>query len=161
MGTIRLAGIALMLLMTCATGDAATITVTSIQTVRIGDAHVIPNGVVTAPKVLVFHPAAYTATAAAQRVEGLVTVEAAVDTDGRVSVLRIINGLGFGLDESAIAALQTWRFSPADRNSVPVPVIARIDVEFRQLLQQEIHNRLDELTQKVQQKQRRVDERSR
>ena len=53
-----------------------------------------------------------------------------VEADGNFKVLQIVKGLGYGLDESALAALQQWRFAPALINGLPVSVIANVDVAF-------------------------------
>jgi len=47
-----------------------------------------------------------------------------------MKVVRIVKTIGFGLDESALAALQSWRFSPAKLNGAPVDAIAQIDIDF-------------------------------
>lgn len=64
-------------------------------------------------------------------IAGTVTVKAELDIDGNFRVLEIVDGLGYGLDEAALAALQTWTFRPACRSGRRVPVVASIDVEFR------------------------------
>jgi TonB family protein len=114
----------------CAIAQAATVTVPSTQITRIGDISTIPNGVVSPPKVLTFTRPTYTQAALRERVEGTVTLEAAFDSQGHFTILKVLSGLGFGLDDNAIASLKTWQFAAADRNGVPVPVVARIDVEF-------------------------------
>ncbi len=38
-----------------------------------------------------------------------------------------------GLDEKAIEAVRQWRFKPGTRGGQPVPVHARVDVNFRLL----------------------------
>jgi TonB family protein len=45
-------------------------------------------------------------------------------------VLRTVKRVGFGLEENALAALHSWRFSPAKRNGEPVNAIAQIDIDF-------------------------------
>ena len=65
-----------------------------------------------------------------RRIEGVVTLEARVDVNGNVDILRVVNSLGFGLDENAIAAVNAWKFTPARRNGVPVEAISQIDVQF-------------------------------
>jgi protein TonB len=89
----------------------------------------------------------YTSEARAQRIEGIVTVEAAFDIDGNFTVLRVVNGLGYGLDESALASLRTWRFAPADRNASRVPVVARIEVPFR--LVDDAHANIKRMTEQL------------
>ena len=46
-------------------------------------------------------------------------------------VLKVVKGLGYGLDEAALKALQGLRFAPALRNGLPVTAIAEIEVTFR------------------------------
>src|SRR6185295_10042182 len=63
-------------------------------------------------------------------IEGLVTVGARVEPDGRVSTARVLRGLGAGLDENAIVALRQWRFRPGARAGAPVGMDAEFDIEF-------------------------------
>jgi TonB family protein len=91
---------------------------------------VIPNGGMTPPAPLQTTRPAYSRQAWERKIEGVVTVLAEFDADGNAKVLRIVKGLGFGLDENAIAAVQQWRFAPAYRNGRRVSVIANIDVVF-------------------------------
>lgn len=58
-------------------------------------------------------------------------MEAAFDTEGNFTVLRIVKGLGYGLDDNALAALRNRRFAPAYRNGSRVTVISQIDVAFK------------------------------
>jgi TonB family protein len=101
------------------------------QYVRIIDADkVAPNGGMAPPTVLTSTPAAYTGDALAHRIEGTVTIEAFMGEDGQIIRMRVLKGLGFGLDENAVASVQTWTFSPATRSGAPVSVGAQIDVPF-------------------------------
>jgi len=59
-----------------------------------------------------------------------VTIQTEFDIEGRFKVLRIVKSLGHGLDESALAALKDWRFTPAYRSGQRVSVITFIDVKF-------------------------------
>jgi protein TonB len=45
--------------------------------------------------------------------------------------VRLVRGLGAGLDQRAIDAVRQWRFSPARRFGTPVDVLVQIAVEFR------------------------------
>jgi TonB family protein len=105
----------------------------STQIVRIGDVETIPNGIVTPPRILNFAYPAYTYDAYRRRIEGNVTVEVSFRADGRFDVLRVVKGLGYGLDAKAVEVLHDWQFLPATQNGVPVSVIARIDVDFNLL----------------------------
>jgi TonB family protein len=101
------------------------------QTVRIGNVSTVPNGITTAPQLLRYVAPEYTDEARKRGIEGIVTVEVEFDINGAGSVLRVIQGLDYGLTENAIVALRNWTFAPADRNGSPVAVIARVDIQFR------------------------------
>jgi TonB family protein len=68
----------------------------------------------------------YSDEARRRMVEGIVTIDARVDSSGRPRDLRIVRGLGFGLDENALLAVRNWQFVPGTRPDA----IARVDVEF-------------------------------
>ena len=66
------------------------------------------------------------------RVEGIVLIQAVIRKDGSVDSFRVLRGLGYGLDESAINTIATkWRFRPGAMHGVPVDVQANIEVTFR------------------------------
>jgi TonB family protein len=74
----------------------------------------------------------YTEDARRAKVEGLVVIQAIVRKDGSVDSFRVLRGLGYGLDESAIHTIANkWRFQPGTINGVPVDVQANIEVSFR------------------------------
>jgi periplasmic protein TonB len=64
-------------------------------------------------------------------VEGHVVVEFTVNKNGHVVNPRIIEGLGFGCDESAIQAVQKFRFRPALKEGQRVSVDLRETVYFK------------------------------
>ena len=72
----------------------------------------------------------YTNEARAARIEGAVALECLIRTDGSVSIKRTLRGLGYGLDESARAAIEQWRFSPKTENGKAVDVTLVIEVNF-------------------------------
>jgi protein TonB len=51
--------------------------------------------------------------------------------DGTPSDLRVVQPLGFGLDEKALEAVSKWRFAPALVNGQPAKVRAVVKVPFR------------------------------
>jgi hypothetical protein len=46
-------------------------------------------------------------------------------------VVRVVRGLGYGLDESASRAVSGIRFRPARSRSGPVDVRSMVHIEFR------------------------------
>jgi len=73
----------------------------------------------------------YTDQARKQRVEGEVLVQVVFTAAGQVQVLRVVRGLGYGLDESAVQAAQKVRFVPAQRNGQPVDSTATLHIVFQ------------------------------
>lgn len=88
--------------------------------------------VVDTPIEVLFKPSAdYTDEARVLRIEGEVVLEAAFGPSGEVSVVRVVQGLGHGLDETAAHAVSGIRFRPATRAGVPVAVRTFVHIEFR------------------------------
>jgi len=63
--------------------------------------------------------------------EGTVTLEAAVDAQGNVHILRAVKRLSAVLNERAMAEVMNWKFGPALKDGVPVDAITQIDVDFK------------------------------
>jgi protein TonB len=72
----------------------------------------------------------YTDQARAAGIEGKVRVELTVDESGRVASVRVISGLGHGLDEAAVAAAQRATFQPAIRCGKPARATFTISMRF-------------------------------
>ena len=56
-----------------------------------------------------------------------------MDENGRTGKIRVVQPLGLGLDEKAIAAAALWRFRPATAEGKAVPYSVTIEVNFRLL----------------------------
>jgi len=93
--------------------------------------YVVGNGV--KPPIAIYQPLpAYTEEARKARAEGIVLIQAIIRRDGTVDSFKVLRGLGYGLDESAINTIATkWRFRPGTLNGSPVDVQANIEVSFR------------------------------
>ncbi|MBS1840265.1 MAG: energy transducer TonB [Acidobacteria bacterium] len=61
---------------------------------------------------------------------GSLVVEALITTDGRVTEPRIVRGLPFGLNDSALAVLKKWRCGPVLKEGVPVTGLVPIEMTF-------------------------------
>lgn len=70
----------------------------------------------------------YTDEARKLRIEGEVLVEVVFQSSGQVKTVRVVKGLGHGLDESALRAAEQIRFKPAlqEGHAVDFPAIAHI-----------------------------------
>jgi protein TonB len=81
------------------------------------------------PKKLRHVGPVYPADAEANRVQGVVIIEATIDPVGNVSNARVLKGLP-ALDQAAIDAVQQWQYEPTMLNGVAVPVIMTVTVNF-------------------------------
>jgi TonB family protein len=73
----------------------------------------------------------YTEEARKAKIEGNMQIQATVLKDGTPTNIKIVNGLGYGLDESAINTIaEMWRFIPALINSSPIEAKASFDIPF-------------------------------
>jgi TonB family protein len=72
----------------------------------------------------------YTAEAGAKRLTGTVILEIVIDREGCVREARVLKGLPFGLNESALAAVKGWAFEPATLDGKPVRVYYVATVNF-------------------------------
>jgi len=72
----------------------------------------------------------YTAEARNLKLEGQVSLEVVFLSTGSVRILRVVHGLGHGLDEAAESAALQVRFKPATRAGVPVDANATIHITF-------------------------------
>jgi TonB family protein len=93
-------------------------------TVRIG-------GNVSAPVVLRSAEPEFSEQARRKKVSGQVMVHFIVDEQGIPQDVKVVHGLGMGLDENAVAAVKQYRFKPAMRDGVPVKVEMNIIVNFQ------------------------------
>ncbi len=73
----------------------------------------------------------YTAEARAKKIEGNVVLEVIFGASGTVRVLRVVRGLGYGLDEAAVSAAERIRFRPERVDGKPVDERARLRIVFR------------------------------
>ncbi|MCC7186472.1 MAG: energy transducer TonB [Acidobacteria bacterium] len=72
----------------------------------------------------------YTDDARRRAIEGEVVMEIVVRRDGSVGDVRVLQTLGSGLEQRAIAAVRQWKFSPARRMGSAVDVMVEVAVGF-------------------------------
>ncbi len=84
----------------------------------------------TPPQIISKHEPKYTSEALKAKLEGTVTLSLTVGADGVPKDIKVIRGLGLGLDERAVEAVQQWRFKPATKGGEAVDVVAQVQVNF-------------------------------
>jgi TonB family protein len=128
-----------------ATGDGSGTVNTTRGTVRqagFGDAEVAvasashPRTETVAPKmvpaeILVKPLPVYTDEAKKLRIEGEVLLEVVFQSSGKLQVVRVVRGLGHGLDEAAVRAAQQIQFKPALRDGQPADSTAVLHIVFQ------------------------------
>jgi TonB family protein len=74
---------------------------------------------------------AYTPEARNLRIEGEVVLEVVFEATGKLRVVRVVQGLGHGLDETATRAAEQIRFKPAKRDGQPSDYTALVHIVFQ------------------------------
>jgi TonB family protein len=91
-----------------------------------------PTKPIDRPVEIVFKPTPeYTDEARSARIEGTVSLEVEFTAAGDLRVLRVVRGLGHGLDEAAQRAALRMRFKPAQSDGRPVDSRATVHITFR------------------------------
>ena len=90
-----------------------------------------PGSGIQPPRLLSEIKAEYTEEARRRGITGNVDLEIVVRRDGTVGDVKILQGLGGGLNEQAVRAVRQWRFAPAQRLGAPVDVLVEVSVEFK------------------------------
>ncbi len=89
------------------------------------------GGGVSAPVVLFAPEPEFSEEARKAKVAGNVLVYLQVDTNGRPTHVRVLRGIGLGLDEKAMEAVRQYKFKPAMENGHPVSVEMNVEVNFQ------------------------------
>jgi TonB family protein len=126
-----------------ATGNAHTSSGGTVREAGFGDADV------AAPPTVQAHPAAqaaakivpaeilskpvpiYTEEARAKKIEGEVLLEVVLEASGKLRVVRVVRGLGHGLDDAAVHAAEQIRFKPALKDGQPSDSTAVLHIIFQ------------------------------
>lgn len=82
------------------------------------------------PELLSSSPPIYPALAKQAHIEGQVTIDAVVDTSGKLTNMTVISGAPL-LREAALDSLRTWKYRPGYLNEKPVSTKTSITVNFR------------------------------
>ena len=90
-----------------------------------------PGSGIEPPRLLREVKADYSEDARQRGIAGDVVLEIVVRRDGSVGDVKILQGLGGGLNDRAVQAVRQWRFAPAHRQGAAVDVIVEVAVEFK------------------------------
>jgi hypothetical protein len=116
------------------------------QTMRCPDAGGISGGVYTRPpwpehddelpattrqpEIVRRSQPRFTRDAWERCVSGVVVAELIIDREGKVKDGRLLQGLPFGLNETAAKEVSRWRYSPALSGDQPVPATTVVHIPF-------------------------------
>lgn len=73
----------------------------------------------------------YTQEAKSLKIEGEVLLEVVLEASGSLRVVRVVRGLGHGLDDNAVKAAQQIQFKPAMRNGQPADSTVVLHIIFQ------------------------------
>ena len=96
-----------------------------------GDTYTAGVGGVTNPVPLVTPEADFSDEARRQKFQGVCMISLIVDSHGNPQNPRVVQPLGMGLDEKALAAVKLYRFKPATKDGKPVNARIWVAVNFR------------------------------
>jgi len=88
-------------------------------------AKVVPAEILSKPTPI------YTEEARSQKIEGEVLLEVVFEATGKIHVVKVVRGLGHGLDDAAVHAAEQIRFKPALRDGQPSDSTAVLHIIFQ------------------------------
>ena len=90
-----------------------------------------PNNGANAPVQITFKPKPdYTEEGRKQKINGEVSLEVLFASNGQIHVIRVVQGLGYGLDEQAVKAAEQIKFKPALHEGQPIDSRAQVHIIF-------------------------------
>ncbi len=89
------------------------------------------GGDVKAPTLIFKVEPEYSQEARLAKYQGSILLSVEINVAGNAQNIKVIRGLGLGLDEKAIDAVRRWRFQPGTKFGEPVTTAAKIEVNFR------------------------------
>jgi len=88
-------------------------------------ARIVPAEILSKPTPI------YTEEARSKKIEGEVLLEVVFEATGKLHVLKVVRGLGHGLDDAAVRAAEQIRFKPALRDGQPSDSTAVLHIIFQ------------------------------
>jgi len=90
----------------------------------------LPGGRVTEPQLVFRSAPSYPAMAKQAGIEGQVTIDAVIDTTGKLTSMKVVSG-ALLLQQAALDSLRDWKYKPGYLDDKPVRVGTSITVKFR------------------------------
>jgi TonB family protein len=88
-------------------------------------ARIVPAEILSKPTPI------YTQEARSLKIEGEVLLEAVLQASGSLRVVRVVHGLGHGLDDNAVRAAEQIHFKPATRDGQPTDSTVVLHIIFQ------------------------------
>lgn len=88
------------------------------------------GGGISAPQAISAPDPEYTEEARRAKTQGTCVLWLIVDSSGHPRDVRVVRGLGYGLDAKAVEAVRQWRFQPSQKDGKPVDVQISVEVAF-------------------------------
>ena len=86
----------------------------------------------TLPVEITFKPRpVYTDEGRQMKIEGEVLLDVVFSAAGQIRIVKVVHGLGHGLDESAVRAAEKIQFKPAQKDGHPADFEAILHIEFQ------------------------------
>jgi TonB family protein len=73
----------------------------------------------------------YTDEARSLKIQGEVLLEVVLEASGKLRIVRVVRGLGHGLDDAAVRAAEQIQFKPALRDGQPADSTAVLHIIFQ------------------------------
>lgn len=95
-----------------------------------GPLRFVVGGKITEPEKLSGPNPIYPEAARRARIQGVVVLECIIGKTGDVQSVKVLRGLPLGLTESAVDAVNKWKFKASTLNNKPVEVLYILTVRF-------------------------------
>lgn len=89
------------------------------------------GGDVTAPKLIHKVDPGYSPEPKRDKIQGTVLLSLVISAEGQPQNIHVARSLNPDLDKNAVEAVSQWKFQPATKDGVPVPVEANMEIDFR------------------------------
>jgi len=90
-----------------------------------------PDPSVTPPHAIFQPDPEFSEEARRKKISGTILIALTVGVDGLPHDIKVEKGLGYGLDEKAMEAVNRWKFEPAQKDGQPVETRIHAEVSFK------------------------------